>query len=156
MKTTWIVAADGGRARIFSDADPAMPMQEIEDMVDAAAGMRAAETDSDRVAPKAAGKSSHGTGGALPTKLYEDKLSHDDRAAESFARDINAYLLKARQEGKFDRLALVAEPRFLGVLRRLLDPQLKSLVCDEIDRDYTHSSVRQMDEQLRAHRDKRE
>lgn len=154
MKTTWIIAADSGRARIFSDTDPAMPMLEVEDMVDTAAGMRAAETDTDRIAPKAAGKSSHGTGGALPTKLYEGRLSHDDVAAATFARDINAYLLKARQDGKFDRLALVAEPRFLGILRSLLDPQLRSLVCEEIDRDYTRSSERQLREQLGAYRDR--
>lgn len=71
--------------------------------------------------------------------------------AESFAKDICGYLLKARQEGRFDKLGLVAAPGFLGVLRKFLDPQLKTLVSYEINKDYTHSDGQQLREQIRAH-----
>ena len=63
-------------------------------------------------------------------------------------------LLKAKQEGRFDRLALVAEPQFLGALRNQLDPQLKSLVSYEIDKDYAHSNGQQLRDQIRAHQAK--
>lgn len=80
--------------------------------------------------------------------------SPDEREAESCAKDICGYLLKARQEGRFDKLGLVAAPVFLGVLRKFLDPQLKAVESDEINKDYTHSDGRQLREQIRAHADK--
>lgn len=42
METTWILTADAGRARIFSESNPAQPLEEIDDMVNSAARMRTA------------------------------------------------------------------------------------------------------------------
>lgn len=120
-------------------------------MVNSNARMRAAEQFSDRLDPKAAGKSSHGTGGALPNSQYEPQHTPDERAAESFAKEISAYLMQARQAGRFDRLALVAAPKFLGELRKNLDPQLVPLVSLEINKDYTHSGGQQLRDQIQAH-----
>lgn len=151
MSTTWIVSADTGRARIFSESDPNSPLQEIEDMVNPEARTRTSDEYTDRMGPRAAGQSTHKTGGALPTSLYEPQQTPEEREEQVFARDICAMLLKAKQEGRFDRLALVAAPRFLGVLRMQLDPQLKQFVIYEIDKDYAHSNGQQLREQIRAH-----
>lgn len=151
MATTWIVSADEGRARVFAESNPADPLQEIEDMVNSAARMRASEQFSDRLDPKAAGSSTHGTGGARPNSQYEPQQTPDERAAQSFAKEISAYLLQARQAGRFDKLALVAAPKFLGELRKNLDPQLEPLVSLEINKDFTHSSGQQLRDQMQAH-----
>lgn len=151
MDTTWIISADEGRARIFSETDPAQAWQEVQDMVNNEARMRADEQFSDRLSPKAAGKSAHNTGGALPNSQYEPQQTPDVRAAQAFAREISDYLVAARQAGRFDMLALVAAPKFLGVLRQHLDPQLEPLVRLEIDKDYTHSSAQQLRGQIQAH-----
>jgi protein required for attachment to host cells len=150
MRTTWIVSADTGRARIFSESDPTKPLQEIEDMVNTAARMRTSEIYTDRLGPTAGTKSIHDTGGQVPNKQYEPPKSLDEQEAESFAKEISAYLLKAKQEGQFDKLALVAAPGFLGVLRMVLDPHLKPLVSYEINKDYTHSNGQQLREHIRA------
>ena len=154
MDTTWIVSANTGRAHIFSEPNPTKPLQEIESMVNPSARLDTGETYTDRLGPRAAGKSIHSTGGALPTSQYQPQQSPDEREAESFAKDICGYLLKAKQEGRFNKLGLVAAPGFLGVLRKVLDPQLKPLVSYEINKDYTHSDGQQLREQIRAHADK--
>ncbi len=151
MDTTWIVSADTGRAHIFAETNPAKPLQEIASMVNPAARLRTSDTYTDRLGPTSAGKSSHNTGGALPNKQYEPPQSPDEREAESFAKDICGYLLKARQEGQFTRLGLVAAPGFLGMLRKFLDPQLKTLLSYEINKDYTRVDARQLREQIRAY-----
>lgn len=148
METTWIVTADEARARIFSQSGAGQPLQEIEDMVDAEGRMQAADINTDRLDPTAAGKSVHGTGGALPGKLYQPAQTPEAHEAEKFARDLARVLLKARQEGRYDKLVLAAAPKFLGVLRQQLDPQLAALLTRQIDKDYTHSSAHQLREQL--------
>jgi protein required for attachment to host cells len=150
MDTTWIVAADAGRARIFAESDPSQPLVEIEDMVNAAARMRTGEQYTDRLGPTAAGQSSHSTGGALPGKQYEPPQSLAEHEAESFAKDISGFLLKALQEKRFQKLTLIAEPKFLGALRMYMDPQLKPLVGQEINKDYAQFSGHQLREQLQA------
>lgn len=151
MDTTWIISADEGRARIFSESNPAEALQEVDDIVNSEARMRASEQFSDRLSPKAAGKSSHNTGGALPNSQYEPQQTPDERAAEMFAKELSARLLQAHQGGRFQKLALVAAPKFLGVLRQQLDPQLQPLVVMEINKDYTHSSGQQLRDQIQAH-----
>jgi protein required for attachment to host cells len=150
MDTTWIVAADAGRARIFAETDRNHPLQEIEDMISSAARMRISDQLSDKMSPTAASSSPHGTGGALPSKQYEPQQSPEEREAEMFAKSICAFLLKSHQEGKFQKLELIAEPKFLGTLRVVLDHQLKPLVSREINKDYSQFSGHQLREQMQA------
>lgn len=151
MDTTWIVTADEGRARIFSESDPAGPLQEIDAMVNTGARLHTLEIISDKMSPRAAGASIHGTGGARPSNQYQPQQTPEDREAEAFAMSISAYLLRAWQAGQFQKLELFAAPRFLGVLRMALDPQIKPLVRLEIDKDYTHLSAHQLRAQVHAH-----
>ncbi len=151
MDTTWIVSADAGRARIFSEPHPNKPLQEIEDMVNGAARLRDSDINTDGTSPLSAGKSSHGTGGALPGNNYEPQTTPEQHNAEIFAKEISGFLLQAQRDGKFQKLALVASPKFLGQLRVALDPQLKNLVSMEINKDYTHSNGQQLQEQIKAH-----
>ena len=154
MTTTWIVSADAGRARIFAESDPQQPYVEIEDMVSAAARLRVSEINTDRMGPTSAGQSIHNTGGATPNKLYQPAQTPEERDAEFFAKDISAFLLKALQESRFQKLELVAEPKFLGVLRAQLDNQLKPLVDFELNKDYSHSNAHQLREQIQAQKAK--
>lgn len=150
MNATRIVSANAGRARFFSQAQASEDFEEINDMVNDAARLRTADTESDKIGPTSAGKSMHNVGGATPNKLYEPAQTPDEHAAELFARDIAGFLAQAHREGQFQHLSLVASPQFLGVLRKLLDPSLKSAVSLEIDKDYTQFSAAQLRQQLRA------
>jgi len=162
MPTTWILSANNGRARFFSESDPAQPLQEIEDMVNSAAQLRTADTETDRLSPRAAGDSRHSVGGhqpagfqhnaqaGTPTSMYQPAQTPDQHAADLFAKDVATYLLKAHNEGRYQQLVICASPDFLGVLRTKLDPQVQKLVTSEFNKDYTHSNAQQLREQLHA------
>jgi protein required for attachment to host cells len=161
MQTTWILSANAGRARIYSEADAAEPLQEVEDMVNSAIHLRTSETETDRIGVTAAGNSGHDIGGTqgvgfahngkvgAPNKQYQPAHTPAELESEKFAKDISQYLLKAHQDGRFQQLVVSASPQFLGTLRSLLDPHVKATIKFECHKDYTHSNAQQLREQLR-------
>jgi protein required for attachment to host cells len=170
MQTTWILSANAGRARFFSESDPAEPLQEIEDMINDAARLRQSELETDRIGVTAAGNSGHDIGGTqgvgyahngkvgAPNKQYQPAHTASELEAEKFARDISHYLLEAHREGRFQQLVISASPQFLGALRTILDPHIKPLIKLEVNKDYTHFNAQQLreqiHEQIRAQREK--
>ena len=168
MPTTWIITANAGRARFFCENDPAEPLQELEDMVNNGARLRTQESETDRLGPTAAGKSGHNIGGTqgvaaahnagagAPNKQYEPNQTPVEHATELFAKDISQFLMKAHQEGRYDRIVLSASPQFLGSLRNNFDPHLKPLIKTEINKDYTNVAVSQLRETLAAQQAKAE
>ena len=141
-------------------------------MVNNGARLRTQESETDRLGPKAAGKSSHsigtgqsgiaahnnapGAGAGAPTSMYEPNQTPAEHATELFAKDISQFLMKAHQEGRFDQIVLAASPQFLGTLRMNLDPHIKQLVRAEFNKDYTHVASNQLREQLAAQQAKSE
>ena len=89
MNATWIISANASRARFFSQANAAAPLEEVNDMVNDGARLRMVESsESDKLGPTAGTKSMHNTGGAVPNKLYEPRQTPDERAAELFAAGV--------------------------------------------------------------------
>lgn len=154
MSTTWIVSADAGRARIFAESDPQQPYEEVEDLVSPNARARDIDINTDRIGTTGAGQGIHNTGGATPNKQYEPAQTPEQHDADLFAKEVCGVLLKGWQDKRFSKLTLVAEPKFLGVLREKLDNQLKPLVALELNKDYSHSNGLQLKEQLQAHKAK--
>jgi len=150
MSTTWIVSADAGRARIFAETDTQKPYEEVEDLVSPNARARDIDINTDRIGTTAAGQSIHNTGGATPNKQYEPAQTPEQHDATLFAKEICTTLLKGAQDKRFAKLVLVAEPKFLGVLRGQLDKQLQPLIDYELNKDYSHSNGQQLREQLHA------
>ncbi|NEX59584.1 host attachment protein [Noviherbaspirillum galbum] len=152
MDATWIVTANAGRARFFSQLHASDPLEEINDMVNEQVRLRTSETESDRIGPTSATQSIHDTGGAVPGKTYEPKQTPKEHATELFAKSVAEYLLKSFRDGRFTQLSLVVSPQFLGTLRQELSPELDSVVKLEISKDYTQFSPQQLWDQIRAHR----
>jgi len=162
MPTTWIITANAGRARFFSEDGPAEPLKELEDMVNNGARLRDQEINTDRIGALGAGKSGHGIGGAqgggaqhnaaagAPTSQYEPNQTPAEHETELFAKDLSQYLLKAQQEGRYQSLVLSASPQFLGTLRNNLDAHVKAVIKQEFNKDYTQVPVHQLREQLQA------
>ncbi len=150
MNTTWMVAANAGRARFFSQQAESAPLEEINDMVNGGARLRASETESDQIGQLAASKSRFNVGAATQPSGYEPNQLPSEHQTELFARDVCSYLLQAYYEGRYQRLCLIAAPQFLGVLRKLLDPQVAALLSVEINKDFTRLSPKELREQLQA------
>jgi protein required for attachment to host cells len=151
MDATWIVSANAGRARVFSQSGAAAGLEEVEDMINSGARLRTVETESDKIGPTSATKSMHNTGGPLPNKAYEPHQTPVEHATELFAKTVAAFLLKGQQQGQFKQLCLVASPQFLGILRQQLDANLTSAIGMELNKDYTQASPAELQEHIRAH-----
>jgi protein required for attachment to host cells len=156
MEQTCIVVADAGQARFFMQEGSSGSMRELSDMVNTAARLRSAELETDRHGPTAAGKSIHNTGGATPNKTYEPQQTPVEHEMERFARSIIGFLQEQWQAGAFAHLALVAAPEFLGVLRGMLSPQLKSALVWEINKDYTRHPIAELPARIAEHRQKQQ
>src|SRR5690606_39531091 len=72
------------------------------------------------------------TGGTASDREAQGAIDHSVRM---FARDIARYLDKARIDRRYDKLILVAPPKFLGALRKHLDKDVARMVVEEIPKD---------------------
>jgi protein required for attachment to host cells len=71
-----------------------------------------------------------------PTTSAGDSDRHLEAAR--FAKTVAAELSKALREKRFDRLQIVAAPRFLGLLRQVLDKEVAAVIEDEKAKDLIH------------------
>lgn len=149
MDASWIVTANAGRARIFAKPDAGSALQEIEDMVNEAARLRTAETQTDDLGRRSSSTGRPGAGTPSQASGWQPHTTPVEHQTELFARDVAARLLKGHQSGQFRKLTLVAAPAFLGTLRKAIDPSLASAIAQEIDKDYTQSNGAQLQEQIR-------
>ena len=110
----WVVVADEYQAIFYARAKKYSPMQKVGDMKDETAR----EKTGDLIADKG-GRAfdSHGQGRHTMANEKADPKAH---AAVVFAKGIVQKIAAARQQGKFDRLVVIAAPKFLGLLRPAL------------------------------------
>lgn len=127
---TWIVLADEGRARILSRENQGGDLRELEVLEDAAAHAHNADFRHDAYGRRAPGAGSQPS--SAMSSAGEEKLDHE---AELFARRLAVRLAEGHRRHSFDRLRIAAAPRFLGRLRKVLDPEVSQLVDEEIDKD---------------------
>jgi protein required for attachment to host cells len=152
MDATCIVAANAGRARFFLRERPNVRLEEINDMVNTPARLRTAETETDSLGQRAASKSIHSVGQPTQPSGYQPNQTPAEHQTELFARSVADELLQMQQQGRFDKLVLIASPEFLGVLRKLLDPKLLAAISLEINKDYTQSRPDKLGQHIEAHK----
>ncbi len=140
MSTTWILTANGGKARIFSAESPTSPLAEIATITHPESRLRARELASDRPgrAFDTAGVGRHAMSSQVDAKEQEQIR---------FAREIVDRLEQGRVERDFEHLVVVAAPGFLGHLRATMAEPLHALVAKELAKDYTELTA----SELRAH-----
>jgi protein required for attachment to host cells len=139
MEATWILVADRSRARIFEEIRSPRALYEIEDFVNPLGRASDRELTTD-----AAGRSlstglrtrSHSTGPGVGAATHE---------AERFSKEIADYLESARTDHRYDRLWVVAAPKFLAMLRKRMSREVRKMVEQEIDKDLSRADVREID-----------
>jgi protein required for attachment to host cells len=146
MATTWIIAADESRARVLQVAGPDR-LDEIDDLVNPSGRAQDRELQTD-AEPRfnghgGVGKAGSGrTGGPASDREAQGAVEHSVR---TFAREVGRYLDRARLDHRFDQLVLVAPPKFLGALRKELDKEVEKLVADELPKDLSGLSARELE-----------
>jgi protein required for attachment to host cells len=126
---TWILSASRASARIFEQKGHELAL--VETIKHDAGRQRDRDVDSDRP-----GRSFDRTTGARHA-LSTDETPHD-HDAHKFALSLAQQLQHAHGEHRFSRLVLVAEPRFLGMLREALDTQTAHAVVASVTKDLEH------------------
>jgi len=136
MTTTWIIAADASRARILQVMDREGRLAEVEDF----ANPEGRAHDRDLLAdghPRFNGTRGPGSD--------REEMKATDHATELFVKQVSDYLDKARNAHRYDRLHLVAPPKFLGQLRKELGKEVQKLVSDVLPKDLSWLSTRDIE-----------
>lgn len=128
---TWILVADGARARIFeTNPQDTEHFTEIQDFSNPAAQSHASDLETDNLARFYGGKGEHGA--AHSAESREDPFEH---AARVFAHDVGAFLDRACAEHRYEKLYMVAPSKFIGAIRKSLDKRTQASVDKEIIKD---------------------
>mgnify|MGYP000306622490 CR=1 FL=1 len=141
QKKTWVVVANGDKARLFDLPARNTPLVPLDDHVWKAPEIHEyADTQG----------MSHSSVGSSQRRMAP-RTEPDDQALDAFARDISEKLSAARKREEFERLALAAAPRLMGYLREHLDSDVKATIWMEIDRDFTHLPLDELRKVLEPH-----
>lgn len=121
MAATWVLVAHRAGARIFENDGRGTGLSLVRELSNEEARLKDIELESDKH-----GRTFDRFGPGR--HAVERQESHHERAAANFARTLAGALDEGRTAGSFAQIVLVAEPRFLGMLRAALsDPTAKQI-----------------------------
>lgn len=131
MTSTWILVADAARARVLETEKHGEPWTEVACFAnpDGHAPGRDATTERAPRVQESMGTTRH---------AIEPHTSLRDKSSQRFARLLCDELGRGLASARFERLVLVAPPRFLGVLNGELGDALRKRVSGELHHDFTH------------------
>lgn len=128
MTITWVLIADRGGARLFEHRRRSSGLQLLQDLPHPEGRMKNGEIDADK----------HGrsfdTFGAGRHAMSTSQEPTEHLAAQ-FARELADVLNQGFQQHRFERLILVAAPRFLGDLRNSLSDTTKTAIKATLNKD---------------------
>jgi protein required for attachment to host cells len=126
---TWIVIADGARARILSNTGPGKGLTPVEGAIFQGEHLPAREIMADKP-----GRTFESIGSARHAK--EASSDPHELLKVEFLDTLASELIE--RDSEFDRLILVAPPHALGTLRKALNKPLENKVHAELRKDLTH------------------
>ena len=128
MTTTWILSANRSSASLFESDWPGKLMRRIQQIPHPQGRMQNKDIDTDKPGRvfDSLGQGRHST---------SPKQEPTEHIAQQFALDLAELLNKGRLAHSYDQLVLVAEPKFLGILRAALDKNTESLVIHTVNKE---------------------
>lgn len=135
-KTTWVLVANGARARVVRDLGTGAEDRQ-EDLVFEIDHKQLREIMADRP-----GRSFASEGARRSAMEYRSDPVQEQEAR--FAATLLEQMEQRLAAGEFQQLAIVAEPRMLGVMRKKLSPTLRRAVVGEVAKDLTKLPEREL------------
>jgi protein required for attachment to host cells len=136
---TVVLIADGQKALVLRNkGDATYPDLRVERVFNAPANPPTHEQGTDKP----------------PRAIFEGRRSAIEAtdwhaiAKERFADEVAAALASMRRSGRIDDLVIVAPPRTLAELRRMLPDEIRTIVRAEIDKDLTGHTVDDIERHL--------
>ncbi len=138
---TWILIADGARARVFKNEGPGKGVQSALDRDFSSENLASRDLVSDNPGRTfdSAGSGRHA------------KVPHSDprrNAKHEFARELAKFLDQENTKNSYDRLIIVAPPQALGDLRSELTEATRKKLSGEINKDLTHLPIGEIADHL--------
>ena len=138
---TWIVIADGARARVLENTGPGKGLSSLDDLIFEGEHLPTRDLKSDK-----SGRTFESVG--QPRHALQPTSDPSRQLKAAFAAGILDAL--AERSSEFDRLILVAPPATLGDLREALPDQLTSKVHGELAKDLTGIPNTELDGHLNS------
>jgi protein required for attachment to host cells len=139
MVPTWVLVADGARARLLALDKAAHAVAEIEDFANPDARGREPARDRPPRTHDRFGDSRH---------AIEAHTSEREKTLKAFARELTDVLQRGHADHRYEDLILVAPPQFLGALNAELDAQVRDCVSLALPKDLTSADTRVILEHL--------
>lgn len=142
MKNTWVLIAHRGGARVFENRGPGKGLVLLQDIPHPEGKLKSRDLGTDEP-----GRSfdSHGV-----HHSFEQEVGPAAHVAEVFARQIAGILEEGRVGRRYGRLVLVAEARFLGILRAALSREASALVTATVNKDLGYVEPRELPKHLQG------
>lgn len=140
---TWVLVADGARARLLSLQAGEYTPRQIRAFSNAMGRMPGRELERDRP-PRAYDRFGRGR------HAIEPRTSTRDKCTARFAALLHSTLERGRVEHRYSDLVLIAPPHFLGLLNATLDKRVRARVALEMPKDLTHANAVTIGARLRA------
>lgn len=141
MGKRWVLVAHRGGARLFENRGPGKGLELLKTVEHPAGKLRSHDIDSDKH-----GRSFDRRGGGRHAYTTEqDPTMH---IAEQFAKQLAELLDDGRTQQRYAQLVLVAEPRFLGILRAALTSTTAARVVATLTKDLGSTDARELPKHL--------
>lgn len=135
QKRTWVLVADGARARIFVKGSKTLNNVMGQDFV--GENLKDSEAGTD--------KPGRGFESANPTRhAYQPRTDWHQYHKELFAKELCTILEKANENAEFDELIIISPPKTLGDIRGHLNKHILSKVTAEFPKDITKFSEHEL------------
>jgi protein required for attachment to host cells len=128
MSTTWILVAERSSARLFAQRKLGGELVLVREIAHPEGRRESHDLVSDRPGR------THEAGGSV-VSTFEPRHTPAENVADAFAASLADTLNKGRNDHAYERLILVAEPRFLGLLRGALSHPTAATVTASLDKD---------------------
>lgn len=142
MKPTWILIADGSRARLFEQARPQEHWRELRAWVNPATRLRTESLAFDQL-----GRASKGQPGATS---FVPRTTPRQREHRRFAQELTRHLDLGVRSGQCDGLVLIASSALLGEIRQALPAQAAKRVRWSAPVDLTSYTGRELENRFEA------
>lgn len=141
-EATWVLVAGSSRALLYSVAESDAPWILVKEYTHPASRVSEGGLTTDQPG-RTHGSTAHGARSAM-----ESKTSPKEVEFEHFAHELAKALEAGHGQQAYGRIALVAPPHFLGLLRKTIGGTVSKLIVATIDKDYLHLTEKDMQERV--------
>lgn len=141
MNDVWVVVASSTRCRIFTQHKHSEPLKQVAEIDHPEGRLRSRDLTTDRPGR------SYDTGGHGRHAMGQP-VDPVEQENIRFAKTVATKIDEGRKKSRFERLVLVADPRFLGHLRQGLSQATRHLLTTELHKNLADADARSIREAL--------